>query len=177
MPPLRRKQFSNVYENYREQKGKGANMVTFPVYKSNLTRIQGGSGFLRRLFHKVKKGVQNLDNKMGSIPKDVIKEVGSAVLQDVKHNAPEVFLGTKKIKDVINPQSLLDKTFSAVHHAAAHRLTQTPQPQQQGTGDIIYSVKPQISQLSRRSSIMSNNGSEPKRKKRKMNVFGELTPK
>lgn len=168
MPPLRRSQHTHTYKKFVDQSGTGMDVFpAFPVYKSNLSRIQGGSGFFRKLANLGKRGFKTLNNHLGGIPQQVAKEVGNSVLNDVKKNAGHLITGQKSITDVIKPQHVLDKTFSAVKHAAVNRLTSFPDVQH-GHGEMYTQNSTQ--------SVHGKDGSEPHHKKRKLNAFGEYTP-
>ena len=153
MPPLSKKQQKGVYEKLVRQDGSGNNLITIPVFRPNLSRIQDGSGFFRNMYNKLKRGAKTLEKHVGNVPRDIVKDVGNSVMQDVKDNAVGILTGTKSVGDVINPKHILDKTMSAVTQAARHRLTSTPSHKQYGTGEKIY--------------VVPSYSPPPKRKKRK----------
>jgi len=170
MGPLRRSQQSHIYQKFVEQAGTGINIFpAFPVYRSNLCRIQGGTGnFFSKLARWGRKGFKTVNHHLGGIPQQVAKEVGKAVINDVKRNAAQLITGHKSITDVIKPQHVLDKTFSAVKHAAINKLSSFPDAQE-GHG--------QMHSQNSIHSAYSREGSELYHKKRrKLNAFGEYTP-
>ena len=170
MPILKERQSVGIYSSLIKQHGGGNHgFAGAPIYKSNLTRVQSGSGFFRNHFLKFRKRVGQLGKKL--LDTGLAQNIGEEVLQQAKKEIPAILTGQKTVgeavKETINTRNVIDNVVKGVQKTVQQkRKHEEVEPEDIGPLNKVMKGSGRIPQKSPLKSMV--------KKKVKRDVFEKL---